>query len=83
MRKYLDLLFVPLGPEPKLSALIDKCRKEFNKTKPKIPIQTDIANEVHNLRVQRNAYAHGYTSSAFPPVARVIIILGRFFDQLP
>ena len=83
MRAYLDALSISLGPEPKLSMLIDKCRKEFNNTKPKIPISADSANNVHDLREQRNTYAHVYASSVFPPVARIVVILGRFFDQLP
>ncbi len=83
MRTYLDSLNVPLGAEPKLSLLIDRCRREFNKQNPKIPIRTDAAQEVHYLREQRNAYAHGYSSNVFPPIARIVNILGRFFDQLP
>lgn len=83
MRAYLNSMNIPLGEEPKLSMLIDKCRKEFNKTNPKIPIRADLAQEVHDLRAQRNAYAHGYGSSTFPPIARMVTILGRFFDQLP
>src|SRR5579862_9040824 len=35
MRSYIDSLGIPLGAEPKLSVLIDKCRKEFNKTSPR------------------------------------------------
>ena len=83
MRAYIHSQNIPVGAEPKLSVLIDKCRKEFNKTNPKIPIRAGIAEEVHDLREQRNAYAHGYGSKVFPPVARMVTILGRFFDQLP
>lgn len=83
MRAYIDSLNIPLGAEPKLSVLIDQRRKEFNRTNPKIPMRADIAKEVHDLREQRNAYAYGYGSSVFPSVARMVIILGRFFDQLP
>lgn len=83
MRSYIDSLGIPLGSEPKLSVLIDRCRKEFKKTEPKIPIRTDIAEEVHDLRKQRNEYAHGYGSGRFPSVGRMVTTLGRFFDQLP
>lgn len=83
MRAYIASLGIAVGAEPKLSVLIDRCRKEFNRTKPKIPMRADIAREVHDLREQRNEYAHGYGSSVFPPVARMVTTLGRFFDQLP
>jgi|GEM_PF-5325674 len=83
MRTYIDSQGILLRVEPTLNVLIDKCRKEFNNTDPMIPIRPNIAQDVHDLRVQRNAYAHGYGSSVFPPVARMVIILGKFFDQLP
>lgn len=83
MRDYLVSLGIVLEREPKLSSLIDRTRKLFNQSGPRIPIRRDTTQDVHDLREQRNAYAHGYGSSVFPPVARMTVILGRFFDQLP
>lgn len=53
MRVYLNSVNTPLSAEPKLSTLIDKCRKEFNNTKSKIPIHSDIVKALHDLREQR------------------------------
>ncbi len=83
MRDYLRSLNILLGSEPKLSVLIDKCRKEFNKTEPKIRIQRENAQAMHDLREQRNSYAHGYGSNIFPPIGKIVYVLGNFFDQLP
>ena len=83
MRDYLVSLGIVLEREPKLSSLIDRTRKLFNQSGPRIPIRRDTTQDVHDLREQRNAYAHGYGSSVFPPVAGMTVILGRFFDQLP
>lgn len=83
MRAYLTTLGIPLEGEPKLSTLIDRTRKEFNRSNPKIPIRSDIAAAVHDLREQRNAYAHGHGSNVFPPLGIMVATLGRFFDQLP
>jgi len=83
MREYLMSLGVPLDREPKLSTLIDRTRKEFNRSNPRIPIRPDIAAAVHDLREQRNAYAHGHGTNVFPPVDAMVVTLGRFFDQLP
>ena len=83
MRDYLVSLGIVQEREPKLSSLIDRTRKQFNQSGPRIPIRQDAAQDVHDLREQRNAYAHGYGSIVFLPVARMTVILGRFFDQLP
>lgn len=83
MRAYLTSQGIPVGAEPKLSTLIDRCRKEFNKTNPRAPIRISDANEVQDLRRQRNEYAHSYGASVFPTIGRVVTILGRFFAPLP
>ena len=83
MRASLASLNVPLSESPGLNTLIDSCRSVFNKTNPNILITAAIAQQIHDLRKQRNAYARGNGSTGFPSVARMVIILGRFFDLLP
>jgi hypothetical protein len=83
LRRYLDSIGVDLGPEPKLSMLIDKCKKEFNDTDQRLPIHDNAAADLHNLRQQRNNYAHGHGTGVFPPVAAVVTRLGRFFAEIP
>ena len=84
LRNYLMSLNPPIriGNEPKLSSLIDKSYKAFNCSNPRIPIKVVHKVEFHDLRIQRNNYAHG-NSCSFPSVERVATTLGRFFDQLP
>ncbi len=82
MREYLTLMRVRVGDEPSLNTLINKCRKEFNKTKPKVKITPDTEIDLHNLREQRNRYAHGLGTSAFPAVAQVVRILQKFFKDI-
>ena len=85
MRQYLQSLNLnaPIGSEPKLSALIEKCRKEFNKSKPRITIKPDEVRQMQNLRIQRNMYAHGDRLSVFPAINQIVQTLGIFFDKLP
>jgi hypothetical protein len=83
MRAYLAALGVPLGREPKLNTLIDKCRKECNARSGGTSIHQSTAAEVHSLRDQRNNYAHGVASAVFPTVPRVAMVLARFFDRIP
>jgi hypothetical protein len=83
LRAYMTSLSILPGARPGLSALIDRCRKEFNKSKPKVPIRATDAGELHDLCNQRNEYAHGYGASVFPSIGRVVTILVRFFAPLP
>ena len=83
MRSFLDSVGVKHGNEPKLSNLINQCRKEYNSRKFGIPISLKASSDLHLLRQQRNTYAHGYGSSVFPPIDSIVAILGRFFDRLP
>jgi len=83
MRGYLDSIGIDYGPEPKLNTLIDRCRKEFNKTNPRIKIRVMDAEKVHDLRRHRNSYSHGYGMRVFPTVPSVFMTLGRFFANIP
>ncbi len=85
MRQYLQSLNLnsPIGSELKLSALIEKRRKELNKSKPRITIKPDEVRQMQNLRIQRNMYAHGDRLSVFPAINQIVQTLGIFFDKLP
>jgi hypothetical protein len=82
MREHLVSAGKRLPDEPKLSTLIDMCRKEHNRDHPASKIPREYAQELHNLRVQRNQYAHGQGTAVFPSVARVAATLGRFFHNI-
>jgi hypothetical protein len=83
MRAYLRSVSVDLPSEPKFSNLIDQCVKQFNSCDPRIPIRSEYAADLHNLRAQRNEYAHGHGASVFPTIGRVAMMLGRFFKEFP
>jgi hypothetical protein len=83
MRAYLDSVGIDYGPEPKLNTLIDRCRREFNLSNPRIKIRIIDADRVHDLRRQRNSYSHGYGTQVFPTVSSVFMTLGRFFANMP
>lgn len=83
MRAYLRSLGVELGRDPKLTMLIDRSRKEFNKRTSRSRIHPSTVAAVHNLREQRNSFAHGRGPGVFPTVDKVARILGRFFAGIP
>ena len=83
MRAYLDAIGVGVGSDLELHELIQRCRKECNDRAGRVTIRPFAEAAVHNLRVQRNTYAHGRGSGVFPSVDRVASSLGRFFADIP
>ena len=83
LREYLASLGIAFPNDRQLHTLINKARKEFNGTNPRVPIAQAAADDFHNLRVQRNAYAHGHGPAGFPTVPRIVSIPGRFFHGIP
>ena len=82
LREYLSSGGLTLPKKPGLNNLVDQTRKHFNKA-AKQRIRLEDAGAVHDLRLDRNDYAHGYPNARFPGVARVAEVLGRFFTPLP
>jgi hypothetical protein len=76
-------LHVPSGKEQKLSSLIDQSVKSMNCLLGYKAIGADAKRELHNLRIQRNTYAHGHGRSVFPSVPKVESIVARFLHDFP
>lgn len=83
LREYLASLGIAIGPEPKLSMLIDKSTKELNARSLGLAVLPEDRRKVHDLRVNRNTYAHGHSRAAFPSVPRVQDTLSRFLFPFP
>jgi hypothetical protein len=83
LRDYLLSLQLPIGPEPKLSTLIDKAYKELNQRASGVKLRSEDRLAMHNLRQGRNQYTHGYRLSVFPSVAKVETVLAKFMSPFP
>lgn len=83
LRDFLISVGIDVGDEPKLSMLIDKSVKEFNKSTTGTRIRPDEKIPFHDLRVARNTYAHGHARNVFPTVAKVQAMLAKFLHPFP
>ncbi|MFN3649300.1 MAG: hypothetical protein ACK47B_06930 [Armatimonadota bacterium] len=78
LREYLLSIGISLGSEPKLSTLISKSYKEINQRTSSVQLRPSERQEMDDLRVCRNRYAHGHGREVFPSVPRVEGIVSRF-----
>jgi hypothetical protein len=83
LREYMQTARIQIGAEPKLSTLIDRSFKELKKELGGNPLLPAAKTEMHDLRVNRNEYAHGYGMQVFPSVPRVQAVVSRFLSPFP
>lgn len=67
----------------KLNSLIDQSVKKINLDEKSRAVGKVGRREMHDLRVQRNSYAHGHGRSVFHSVPKVETIVARFMDPFP
>lgn len=84
LREYLVALgAISVTAEPTLGTVISRATKELNAQTGRRVIRPADKIPIDDLRVKRNAYAHGHGRSVFPSVPKVESILCRFLDPFP